>query len=87
MRGEFAQLQRDLGLTVLMVSHDMTEALLAADRIAVLHEGRIVGLGEPAALLADPPHEQVRRLLEMPQRHAERVAALSRGVPPGAGGA
>jgi osmoprotectant transport system ATP-binding protein len=79
LRGEFAQLQRDLGLTVLMVSHDMTEALLAADRIAVMHEGRIVGLGSPAELLAAPPHDQVRRLLEMPLRHAERVAALARG--------
>jgi osmoprotectant transport system ATP-binding protein len=84
LRGEFAQLQRDLGLTVLMVSHDMTEALLAADRIAVLHEGRIVGLGTPAALLADPPHEQVRRLLEMPLRQAEAVADLARGPSPGA---
>jgi len=79
LRGEFAGLQRDLGLTVLMVSHDMTEALLAADRIAVLHEGRIVGLDSPAALLSDPPHEQVRRLLEMPLRQAKAVAALARG--------
>jgi osmoprotectant transport system ATP-binding protein len=87
LQEEFAQLQRDLQLTVLMVSHDMTEALLLADRIAVLHEGRIVGLGAPAELLADPPHEQVRKLLEMPRRHAERLASMARGGAPGTEGA
>ncbi|MHC4845644.1 MAG: ABC transporter ATP-binding protein [Planctomycetota bacterium] len=91
LQEEFAQLQRALELTVLMVSHDMTEALLLADRIAVLHEGRIVGLGTPADLLADPPHEQVRKLLEMPRRHAERLASMAhartRGDAPGTEGA
>ena len=39
LQSEFKSLQRSLGLTVVMVTHDMTEALVMADRIAVMHAG------------------------------------------------
>ena len=39
LQSEFKTLQRSLGLTVVMVTHDMTEALVMADRIAVMHQG------------------------------------------------
>ncbi|HYZ47934.1 MAG TPA: ABC transporter ATP-binding protein, partial [Sphingomonas sp.] len=42
-----------LGLTTIMVTHDMTEALLLADRVLVMAAGRIVGDGTPAELLAE----------------------------------
>ncbi|MBL8950516.1 MAG: ABC transporter ATP-binding protein [Myxococcaceae bacterium] len=70
---EYRKLHDALGLTTVLVTHDVTEALLLADRLAVLHEGRLLGLGTAAELLAAPPHPQVERLLAMPRRQAEAV--------------
>jgi osmoprotectant transport system ATP-binding protein len=64
-----------LGLTTLMVTHDVAEALLLADRIVVLIEGRIRADAAPAALMAsDDP--DVRAMIEVPRRQAARLAAL-----------
>ena len=50
LQSEFKTLQRSLGLTVVMVTHDMTEALVMADRIAVMHQGQRPSSGNsPAA--------------------------------------
>ncbi len=64
-----------LGLTTLMVTHDTSEALLLADRIVVLIEGRIRADGTPAELLAhaDP---DVKAMIDVPRRQAERLASL-----------
>jgi osmoprotectant transport system ATP-binding protein len=63
-----------------MVTHDMTEALLLADRIVVLVDGRIRADGAPAALLRADLDPSVRALIEVPRRQAERLAALERGA-------
>jgi osmoprotectant transport system ATP-binding protein len=62
-----------LGLTSVMVTHDMAEAVLLADRIVVLKGGRILADGPPAALLAQTTDPDVRALLEAPKRTAERL--------------
>jgi len=77
LQTELKRLQQSLGLTVVLVTHDITEALLLADKIAVMKDGRILGHDTPAALLAAPPHEYVQRLMAMPKRQAGRVAQLS----------
>jgi osmoprotectant transport system ATP-binding protein len=71
---EYRRLHDELGLTTLMVTHDMTEAVLLADRIVVMDKGRIRADGAPGDLLghADP---SVRALIETPRRQAERVRA------------
>ncbi|MDB5687405.1 MAG: Osmoprotectant transport system ATP-binding protein, partial [Rhizorhabdus sp.] len=51
----YRALHDDLGLTTLMVTHDMAEALLLADRIVVLHDGRIRADATPAELIAGHP--------------------------------
>jgi osmoprotectant transport system ATP-binding protein len=71
--GEYRALHERLGLTTLMVTHDMTEAVLLADRIVVLKSGRIVADGAPADLLAKTEDPDVRALLEAPKRQAERL--------------
>jgi osmoprotectant transport system ATP-binding protein len=73
LQREYRRLHDTLGLTTVLVTHDVTEALLLADRLAVLHQGRLVGLGTAAQLLAAPPHAVVERLLAMPRRQAEAV--------------
>jgi osmoprotectant transport system ATP-binding protein len=75
---EFKQLQRSLGLTVVMVTHDMTEALLMADRIAVMDRGQIVTVGSPRDLLADRSHPYTTALMATPRRQADRLEALTR---------
>ena len=58
-----------------MVTHDMAEAVLLADRIVVLRDGAIVADGTAAALMAQTRDAGVRDLLEAPRRQAERLRA------------
>ncbi len=53
-KGEIKVLHERLGVTILYVTHDQSEALGMSDRIAVLDSGDIVGLGAPADLYAAP---------------------------------
>jgi osmoprotectant transport system ATP-binding protein len=69
-----------LGLTTIMVTHDMTEALLLADRIVVLIDGRVRADASPSALMQGAADGDVRGLLEVPRRQAERLAALGQGA-------
>ena len=71
--GDYRALHDRLGLTTLMVTHDMAEAVLLADRIVVLDKGRILADGAPADLLAHTADPAVRALLEAPKRQAERL--------------
>jgi osmoprotectant transport system ATP-binding protein len=80
LRADFAELQGRLKFAAVMVTHDMAEALLMADRIAVMEAGRILQYDTPSALLAAPAGETVARMLESPLREAERVGALKAGA-------
>jgi putative spermidine/putrescine transport system ATP-binding protein len=52
LRDELRALQRRLGVSVLLVTHDREDALALADRVALMREGRIERVGAPADLLA-----------------------------------
>jgi sn-glycerol 3-phosphate transport system ATP-binding protein len=54
MRREIRQLQRRLGMTMVYVTHDQTEAMTMADRIVLLKDGRIEQVGAPDELYARP---------------------------------
>ncbi len=54
MQVELKQLQRDLGITFVFVTHDQEEALTLSDRIAVFSDGRIVQLGTPREIYENP---------------------------------
>ena len=63
-----------LGLTTLMVTHDIAEALLLADRIVVLIDGRIRADAHARRAARRPADPEVQALIEVPRRQAERLA-------------
>ncbi len=81
LQGEVRELHESLGLTTVMVTHDMAEALALADRIAVLEAGRLVRVGTPRQLLADPGVSCVADLLEAPRRSARLLERLEEARP------
>src|SRR5213080_3961288 len=72
---DYRELHKKLGLTTVMITHDMTEAILLADRIAVMCEGKLLAQGTPAEL-AKSGDDYVGELLRTPRRQAERLGAL-----------
>lgn len=74
---EFKRIQKKLNLTAVMVTHDMTEALLLADRIAVLQTGRLLRIGTPHELMVEPGHDYVSELLQTPKRQADRLEEIA----------
>lgn len=77
LREQLKALQRRLELTIVLVTHDVTEALLLADHIAVMRAGRILGAGTQEALLRDPPAEYVEALMRLPRQQADEVERLA----------
>ena len=72
----YRALHERLGLTTLMVTHDLTEALLLADRVVVLIGGRIRADASPSELISADADPEVRALVEVPRRQAHRLAEL-----------
>ena len=65
-----------LGMTTVMVTHDVQEAVLLGDRIIVMSAGRIVADDAPGALLAGHVVPEAAALMAMPRRQAERIRKL-----------
>ncbi len=74
---EYRRIHEQFGLTTVMVTHDMTEALLMADRIAVMRAGQILQVGRPHDLLTSPADPYVAELMESPKRQAGQLEALA----------
>jgi osmoprotectant transport system ATP-binding protein len=76
---EYRKLHDEMGLTTVMVTHDVMEAVLLSDRIVVVREGKVVADGEPRELLSGHDDPGVRALMDMPRRQTERVRAMLNG--------
>ncbi len=78
------RLRKQLGLALILISHDLGVLAETCDRIAVMYAGRIVEIGEVASVFADPQHPYTKRLLAtLPKIGGERgLAAPIPGGPP-----
>ena len=66
LRTQLKQLHRDFGHTMIYVTHDQTEALTFADKVVVMHDGRVVQLGTPDELFEKPAHTFVGYFIGSP---------------------
>ena len=74
MRLELKRLQHETGITFLIVTHDQEEALVMADRIALMNQGQIAQLGSPRALYEEPANRFVADFIGLMNLIEGRVA-------------
>ena len=77
MRQEIVKLQRELGKTMIHVTHDQTEALTMADRIALLDRGKLVQLGTPEELYKTPATGFVASFIGQPKINLIDIAVIN----------
>jgi multiple sugar transport system ATP-binding protein len=77
LRMEIGGLVRSLGVTTLYVTHDQTEALTLADRMAILREGVLQDVGTPQQIYADPATMFVAAFLSSPPINLLRALAFA----------
>ena len=80
MQYEIKQLHDQLGVTVVYVTHDQSEALTMSDRIAVFNEGRIQQIGEPRAVYDRPDTAFVAQFIGENNRLGGTVTRLADGI-------
>ena len=83
LRLELKRIQRELGATLLYVTHDQTEAMTMADRIGVMQHGRLVQLGTPRQVYEEPVSAEVALRLGQPPINMLPAALFPEaGLPP-----
>lgn len=65
LRRELAELRRDLPMPVVLVTHDLDDVTRLADRICVMHKGRILQSGTVAEVMTRPANAEVAELLDL----------------------
>ncbi|EYD78176.1 putative sugar uptake ABC transporter ATP-binding protein [Rubellimicrobium mesophilum DSM 19309] len=76
MRIEIARLHRELGNTMVYVTHDQTEAMTLADKIVVLRDGRIEQVGSPREVYEDPANAFVAGFIGSPKMNFLNAVAM-----------
>mgnify|MGYP002630394860 CR=1 FL=1 len=80
MQSELRHLQRSLGITFVLVTHDQEEALTMSDRVAVMFEGQIAQLGTPQSLYKRPTSKRVAQFFGSMNILKAEVRAAQNGV-------
>jgi spermidine/putrescine transport system ATP-binding protein len=78
MQVELIKLQREVGITFILVTHDQEEALVMSDRIAVMFEGSIAQLDDPETLYRRPSSRRVAEFIGMMNFLPAQVAEAGR---------
>ncbi|GAA5034516.1 glycine betaine/L-proline ABC transporter ATP-binding protein [Microbacterium fluvii] len=76
MQEQLVELQRELGRTIIFITHDLNEAMFLGDRIAVMRDGRIVQNGTPEEILTDPANDYVAQFVQ----DVDRARVLTAGA-------
>ncbi|WP_354004029.1 ABC transporter ATP-binding protein [Pseudotabrizicola algicola] len=82
MRAEIKRLHKRLGATSIYVTHDQVEAMTLADRIVVMHDGRIEQIGTPMDLFLNPANIFVASFLGSPPMNMVRARIEAGGAAP-----
>ena len=80
LASDYRRIHDELGLTTILVTHDMTEAMLLADRIVLMREGRLVQAGTPRQLLQNTADEFVSAMIDSPRRRARLLEKIAGDV-------
>lgn len=75
LQGSLARIRAKLNLTVIFVTHDMVEALLLGDRVAVMRDGKLLQVGSGRELLRAPADPYVAKMMRAPLDQARAVEA------------
>jgi osmoprotectant transport system ATP-binding protein len=78
MQDEFLEMKQKLRKTIVIVTHDVPEAIKLGDRIGVMHAGRLLQLGPPAEILGRPADDFVAELVQL----VEASSGARRAPPP-----
>ena len=78
MRVEIARLHKELGVTMIYVTHDQVEAMTLADKIVVLRAGNIEQIGRPLELYDDPDNQFVAGFVGSPKMNFLRATVVGR---------
>jgi glycine betaine/proline transport system ATP-binding protein len=79
MQAEVMRLHRDLGKTMVFITHDLAEAMKVGDRIAIMRDGAVVQMGTPEELVAHPADDYVADFTrDIPKSHVLCLHAIAR---------
>jgi osmoprotectant transport system ATP-binding protein len=78
LQGELRRIHAELGLTTVMVTHDLVEALTLADRIAVMKRGELRQYAKPAELMKSPADDYVAELMGMVRHQATQLETVTK---------
>ena len=81
LRAEIKKLHKELGITFIYVTHDQTEAMTMADRIALIKDGKLLQVDKPEVIYDDPNHSWIGSFLGMHAMNLISSSDLSGSIP------
>lgn len=80
MRSDIRQIQRQLGITMIYVTHDQTEAMTMADRMMILHKGEVQQIGRPLEIYNNPTNTFVASFIGSPPMNLATAMIVDRSI-------